>query len=85
MSNFTKILMSDPIVSGPDGSAKWSAIFEATLMMFLVALIPKLIILDPSDIHVIDLWEPILSAAMAAIYTYIRARGIKLEENIKNE
>lgn len=68
--------------AGENDCGKWSAIFEVTLIMFFIALIPKLIIMDPRYLHWYDFWEPVLSAMLAAGYTYIRARGIKLEENI---
>jgi len=86
MASFPQIIMAAQRRDGTSGgSSAWSAILEVTVVMFFVALIPKMIALDPQNIHWYDFWEPFLSAALAALYTYVRARGIKLEETISDE
>jgi len=84
MSRFTDLIMAAQVRDGTGDGSAWGAILEVTVVMFFVALIPKLIVMDPQDMHWYDFWEPMLSAALAALYTYVRARGISLEENISD-
>ena len=83
MSNFMALIMQAQKNDGvSNGSSHWSAVAEYSLVTFFVVLIPKMIGMNPQDMHWYDFWEPILSAALGALYGYIRVRGITLEERV---
>lgn len=85
MASFPQIIMAAQVQKGTSNGGAWSAVLEVVVVMFFVALIPKMLVLDPQNMRWYDLWEPMLSAVLAALYTYVRARGIKLEEVIADE
>lgn len=63
---------------------RWQILLEDTLLVFIVTLLPKLLVLQPqnlADITLPALWEPILSSLLAALYTYMRLRGIDVGED----
>ena len=80
MSSFTSLIMAAQVGDGSKSVDKWGAVFEVTLIMFFAALLPKLIGIDPTSLNVASLWEPVLSAMIAALYTYRRARDIEVAD-----
>ena len=84
MSGFVELFMMAQEQDGTAGSGavsnKWGAIMEATFMIFLVTLLPKMMTMDPDAMTWQCFWEPVLSALLAGCYTYIRARGLVIGE-----
>jgi len=72
---------------GKDGTIskadQWAAVLEATLVTFFIALLPDLIVLGRPPTCIAELWKPFMSAALMALYTYSRARGITTDEEVK--
>ena len=65
---------------------QWYAVFEATLVTFFIALIPDLIVLGGPPTCIAEIWKPFMSAMLMALYTYSRARGISIPDEVnRNE
>jgi len=47
------------------------------IVVFLIVLLTKLIALGGPPEALTDLWEPVLSACLTALYSYARLRGIE--------
>ena len=73
---FTELIMAAQVRDGTSNGDKWSAIMEIVLVTFFITLIPYLLVLDPRSLHWYDLWKPVLSACMAGLWAYMRARDI---------
>lgn len=71
----------DGVISKMD---QWAAVFEATLVSFFIALIPELIVLDGPPSTLGEVWKPFLIAMLMALYTYSRARGIQLPDEVND-
>lgn len=56
-----------------------AAVFEVTLVTFFITLLPKLIALGRPPVTLVECWEPLLSSALMALYTYSRARGLNID------
>jgi hypothetical protein len=79
MSRFTELIQAAQVRDSVSGtSSRWKAVLEIVVVMFFISLIPKMIVMDPQNIHWYDFWEPLLSAILAGIYTYSRARDLDL-------
>lgn len=55
-------------------------ILEDVLVTFLVTLIPELIVLGRSPMSFGEVYVPILSSFLMAVYSYMRMRGIERSE-----
>jgi len=64
---------------------QWAAVFEATLVTFFIALLPDLIVLGGPPASIADIWKPICSAMLMALYTYSRARGITIPDEVRKD
>lgn len=64
----------DPL---PDNWDKIALILEDMIVTFLVTLIPELILLGRPPESIIEIWVPLLSSVLMAIYSYMRMRGIE--------
>ena len=58
----------------------WALILEDMIVTFLVTLIPKLILLGRPPVSIVEIYVPLLSALLMALYSYMRARGIEPRE-----
>ena len=56
---------------------KFQLVLEDCIITFLVVLIPKLIALGGPPKSLVDLWEPLLSSMLMALYSYMRLRGME--------
>ncbi|MBA7493303.1 hypothetical protein ES702_03861 [subsurface metagenome] len=56
------------------------AILEAVVVTFLLTFIPKMLVLGRPPISIEEIWEPLLTSVLMALYTYMRMRGIKPEK-----
>jgi len=63
--------------SGKTRTDKWAAVLETVVVTFLITLIPSLIDLGRPPTSIVEVWVPILSSVLMAIYTYMRMRGIE--------
>lgn len=52
-------------------------ILEDMIVTFLITLIPELILLGRPPQSILEIWVPLLSAVLMAIYSYMRMRGIE--------
>jgi len=57
--------------------SKSKIIAEDVIVIFLIVLLTKLLALGGPPRSLMDLWEPILSACLTALYSYARLRGIE--------
>lgn len=55
-------------------------ILEDVIVTFLVTLIPELIVLGRPPVSFGEVYVPILSSVLMAIYSYMRMRGIERAE-----
>jgi len=78
MKSFFKVLASEKKDAANENSSDIGLIIEVIIVTFLVSIIPQLIIIGriptPEEIYV-----PVLSAILMAIYAYIRIRDIDVE------
>lgn len=65
--------------SGTNKIDKLLAILEVILVTFIATLIPYLIELGRPPTCIEEVWVPVLSSILAAIYTYMRIRDIESE------
>ena len=81
------IYMAQNRDTGRDGAIskldQWTAVLEATLVTFAIALIPDLIVLGGPPTCITDIWKPFMSALLMAVYTYSRARGINIPDEVR--
>lgn len=56
-------------------NSRINIVLEDALLVFLVTLIPKLLSLGGPPTSLGQLWEPMLSSILAALYSYMRSQG----------
>lgn len=79
MSVFAIVNQKPNTGSGTTKTDKVWAILEAVIVTFIITLIPSLIDLGRPPTCIEEVWVPILSSLLMAIYTYARLRGIDTE------
>jgi len=67
--------------SGKTVVDKWGAVWEAVIVTFLITLTSKLIELGRFPTCLDELWMPFLASFLMALYAYVRARGMEIEED----
>lgn len=60
---------------------KWGTVIEAVIVTFLITFTSKLIELGRFPTCLEELWMPFLASFLMALYAYVRARGIELDED----
>ena len=57
---------------------KINVLLETVLITFLASLLPQLTGGVPQSL--VDIWNPMISALIMSLYSYMRMRGISLDE-----
>lgn len=58
---------------------KINVVLEDAVVTFFITLLPKLIELGRPPTSINEIWTPLLSSLLMALYSYTRLRGIKKE------
>ena len=85
MTNPIGLIRAAQARDGTSDGDKWGAVIEIVVVVFIISLIPSLLGMDPRSICWYDFWKPVLSALLAAGYAYIRARGLVIEDQVKQD
>lgn len=58
---------------------KINIVLEDAIVTFFITLLPKLIELGRPPANINEIWTPLLSSILMALYSYMRLRGITKE------
>ena len=63
----------------------WAAVIEVTLVTFFISFITEMLALGGPPATLAQCWKPLLASLLMALYTYSRARGIVIPDEVRKD
>ena len=63
----------------------WAAVIEVTLVTFFISFITEMLALGGPPATLAECWKPVLASLLMALYTYSRARGIVIPDEVRED
>ena len=61
----------------------WAAVMEVTIVTFLITFVTEMLALGGPPAALADCWKPLMASILMGLYTYSRARGIVIPDEVR--